>query len=98
MPSDRWVLVIIERGDGEPRAGQQRGDPASQPASAQPGPSGPGPVGEPGRPFVVEPADPAAHGGRVAVQQLRYLGSQGRSGRLDGTGVQAQMAISAARR
>jgi hypothetical protein len=55
------------------RAPEQRGDPARQPAPAQPGPPGPGPVGQPRHPLIVEPADPAAHGGRVAVQQRRDL-------------------------
>ena len=38
-------------------------------------PRGPGPVGQPGHPLAVEPADPPAHGGGVAVQQRRDLGS-----------------------
>jgi hypothetical protein len=55
------------------RALEQRGDPAGQPAPAQRWPPGPGPVGQPGQPFAVEPADPAAHGSRVAVHQLGDL-------------------------
>ena len=41
--------------------------------SAQPGPPAPGPVRQPRRSLVVKPADPAAHGGRVTVQQRRDL-------------------------
>ena len=40
----------------------------------QAGLAGSGPICQPSRPFVVEPADPPAHGGRMAVQQLRDLG------------------------
>ena len=56
-----------------PRAGaaQQRGDPPGQPDLAQPGPPAPGAAS--GQPLAVEPADPAAHRGRVALQQLRDL-------------------------
>ena len=70
----RPAQVAADPGQGpRPRAPEQRGDPAGQPASADPGSAAPGPVGQTGHPLVVEPADPAAHGGGVAVQQRRYL-------------------------
>ena len=70
----RPAQVPPDPGQG-PRArpGQQRGDPPGQLASAEPGPPAPGPVGQPRQTLAVEPADPAAHRGGVAVQQLRDL-------------------------
>jgi hypothetical protein len=71
----RPAQVAADPGQG-PRAGagQQRGDPPGQPPPAEPGPPGPRPAGQSRCTFAVEPGNPAAHRGRVAVQQRRDLG------------------------
>jgi hypothetical protein len=71
----RTAQVPPDPGQG-PRArpGQQRGDPPGRPLPAQPGPPGPRPVRQSRHPLAVEPVDPAAHRGGVAVQQRRDLG------------------------
>jgi hypothetical protein len=50
--------------------GQQPADPLAEPGAAQPRSASSGPVGQPGDPVLVVAVDPAAHGGRVAAQQL----------------------------
>jgi hypothetical protein len=53
-----------------PGVGEQPADPVAEPGAAQAGSARSGPVGEPGRAVLVVAVDPAAHGARVAAQQL----------------------------
>ena len=49
---------------------EQPADASTQPWAAEPGSASPGPVIQAGHPVGVVAVDPAAHGGRVAAQQL----------------------------
>jgi hypothetical protein len=54
--------------------GQQPSDALPQPGAAQAGSAGSGPVGQSGHAVLVVAVDPAAHGHRIAAQQLSDRG------------------------
>jgi hypothetical protein len=66
---------VPEPPDGPwPGCGQQRGDPRGEGCSAQPGSPRAGPVGQSADAVAVVAVQPAAHGGRVVVEQVGDLG------------------------
>jgi hypothetical protein len=67
----RAAQVQVQQRDGPgPRLGQQPADASTQPGAAEPGSARPGPVGQAVGAVGVVAVDPAAHGARVAAQQL----------------------------
>src|SRR6266498_4048997 len=67
----RAAQVQVQQRDGPgPRLGQEPADASTQPPATEPGSARPGPVGKAVGAVGVVPVDPAAHGARVAAQQL----------------------------
>jgi hypothetical protein len=67
----RAAQIPVQQPDGPgPRLGQEPADASMKPWAAEPGSAWPGPVGQAVGAVGVVAVDPAAHGARVAAQQL----------------------------